>query len=143
MDHGIFPNVTYGNTTSKNAMEICDKLSIPEGQREIFEVTRCYQTRHGHGWMSNTKPIQLINNQEEINVYNEWQTNFKIAELDYELLNYALTVEKNYSRGIRKNLVMTCLDQRPDFQLDIRKLEESFSRIIKSYSPFSKDMVSN
>jgi adenylosuccinate synthase len=26
MDHGIFPNVTYSNTTSKNAIEICNKL---------------------------------------------------------------------------------------------------------------------
>jgi adenylosuccinate synthase len=28
MDHGVFPNVTYANTTSKNAYEVCKLLKI-------------------------------------------------------------------------------------------------------------------
>lgn len=53
MDHGVFPNVTYAHTTSKNAYEICKKLDIED--IEMYYVTRSYATRHGNGWMSNEK----------------------------------------------------------------------------------------
>lgn len=122
--HGFFPNVTWGNTTSKNAMEIIDKLKRSDIDIEIWYVTRCYQTRHGEGWMSNQEPIKLINNEEEINVHNPWQKNFKIGELDYDLLNYALDCDNIYVPKYKaiKNIVVTCLDQRPDFQFDKEKL---------------------
>jgi len=55
MNHGFFPNVTYANTTSKNAIEICKELNRKD--IEINYVTRCYQTRHGNGWMSNNEKI--------------------------------------------------------------------------------------
>jgi len=138
MDHGIFPNVTYGNTTSKNAIEICKKLNITD--IEVFYITRCYQTRHGEGWMSNEEEIQLTNNEEEINKFNEWQKEFKVTELDYDLLNQAHAIDNIYSEGIRKNLVVTCLDQRPDFIFDFTKLNTTFSQIYRSYSPDSKDI---
>lgn len=137
MDHGIFPNVTYSNTTSKNALIICKKIGIFD--IEIYYPTRCYHTRHGEGWMSNQEEIQLINNQDEINVFNEWQKDFKIGEMDYELLNYALSVDNIYSEGITKNLVVTCLDQRPDFKFEYDKLNMKFDKVYNSYSPDSKD----
>lgn len=137
MDHGIFPNVTYSNTTSKNALEICKKLNITD--IEIFYPTRCYHTRHGAGWMSNREEIELINNQDEINVFNEWQKDFKIGEMDYDLLNYALSVDNIYSEGIKKSLVVTCLDQRPDFDFQYDKILTKFNHIFNSYSPDSKD----
>jgi hypothetical protein len=31
--------------------------------------------------------------------------------LDVDLLNYALTADNNFSAGLQKNLVLTCLDQ--------------------------------
>lgn len=43
MDHGIFPNVTYAHTTSKNANEICRLLKVEN--IEMFYVTRSYATR--------------------------------------------------------------------------------------------------
>lgn len=137
MDHGIFPNVTYSNTTSKNALKICEKIGISD--IEIYYSTRCYQTRHGDGWMSNREEIKLINNQDEINVYNKWQKDFKIGEIDYDLLNYALDVDNIYSEGLKKNLVVTCLDQRPDFKFKYNKLITKFYHIFNSYSPDSKD----
>lgn len=137
MDHGIFPNVTYSNTTSKNALEICKKLNISD--IEIYYPTRCYQTRHGNGWMSNQENITLINNENEINVFNEWQKDFKIGEIDYDLLNYALDVDNIYSEGIKKSLVVTCLDQRPDFKFDYSKLNTVFNHIFESYSPDSNN----
>lgn len=129
MDHGIFPNVTFANTTSKNAIEICNKLGIDKSNIQIHYVTRCYQTRHGNGWMSNQDNIKLINTEDEINVFNEWQQKFKIGELDYELLNYALDIDQIYSYGISKILTVTCLDQRPEFKFESHKLNHKFNAI--------------
>lgn len=136
MDHGIFPNVTYGNTTSKNALKICAELGILD--IELYYVTRCYQTRHGSGWMSNQNEIELINTEHEINVFNQWQKEFKIGEIDYDLLNHALRIDNIYSESVtRKNLVVTCLDQRPDFNFDYAKLNANFEWLYESYSPDS------
>jgi adenylosuccinate synthase len=143
MTHGVFPNVTYANTTSKNALEICEKIdSIRKTDIEIFYVTRCYQTRHGAGWMSNEDSIKLTNTQDEINVYNEWQKNFRIGEVDYNLLNYAHSVDELYSKGITKNLVVTCLDQRPGFEFEYGKLKLRPKQIYNSYSADSKAFIS-
>lgn len=143
MDHGIFPHVTFANTTSKNAFEICSKLKpkFPnDGVKvEVFYITRCYQTRHGAGWMSNNQQIELINNEGEINVHNEWQKDFRVGELDYDLLNYAIEVDGLYTPPIKRNLVVTCLDQRPGFQFDVSKIDAHLERVFHSYSPESKD----
>ena len=140
MNHGIFPNVTYGNTTSKNALEVCEKIGVTD--ISIFYITRCYQTRHGNGWMSNNDPIELIRNEHEINVYNEWQGKFKIGEIDYDLLNYSIAVDTIYSKQLPKNLVVTCLDQRKDFSFQYWKIiNSSFDKIYNSFSPDSNDMV--
>lgn len=138
MDHGIFPHVTYANTTSKNAIEIAQKIGIDD--IEIFYITRCYQTRHGNGWMSNEDEIKLINTEDEINKFNEWQKEFRIGELDYDLLNQSFTIDNIYSEGLTKKLVVTCLDQRPDFIFDFTKLSTLFKQIYRSYSPDSKDI---
>ena len=141
MDHGIFPNVTYARTTSRNALEICKRLGVIPS---IWYVTRCYQTRHGNGWMSETGEIKLINTVEEINVTNQWQGEFRIQEIDYDLLNYSLLIDQQYildSAGveIEKNLVVTCCDQRPGFQFDYGKLDFQFVRRLETYGP-SNDM---
>jgi adenylosuccinate synthase len=139
MNHGIFPNVTYANTTSKNAIEVCKKLKIRD--IAVFYVTRCYQTRHGEGWMSNEKELNLINNEEEINVPNTWQGYFRTGEVDYGLLNFSLSIDDTYldRLGVRKNLVVTCLDQRPDFRFEYEKLP-NFTEYYESYSPVSKKL---
>lgn len=145
MDHGIFPNVTYANTTSKNAIKICEELGIDDIQ--LYYITRCYQTRHGNGWMSNQQPISLINNENEINVFNEFQGEFKVGEIDYKLINYAINVDliynKKYVSSPKVNLVITCLDQRPDFEFDITQvpsINNPFINIIKMNSP-SNDKI--
>lgn len=142
MEHGVFPNVTYAHTTSKNAMEICSKIGIEKDNIEVLYVTRCYQTRHGAGWMSNRKNVALINNESEINTYNEWQKDFVTGELDYQLLNYALKCD-SYSWGCDKSLVVTCLDQRPGFEFDYSKLDYTphWWRIYESRSPKAELMM--
>lgn len=136
-DHGIFPNVTYANTTSKNAIAICNLLNITD--IELFYVTRCYLTRHGNGWMPNNFGVKLINNENETNILNDWQGNFRTGELDYNLLSYALVVDSAYSTSRVRNLVVTCLDQRPDFKFDNSKFKSYITTFYGSYSPDSKD----
>lgn len=139
--HGIFPHVTFANTTSKNALEICDKSGIKN--RKIFYVTRCYSTRHGIGWMPNEEKIELINTEAEINIFNEHQKDFRIGEIDYDLLNYALKVDEIYSGNIEKNLVVTCLDQRADFHFDYSAINTKFANIYESRSPKSENILDN
>jgi adenylosuccinate synthase len=123
-DFGFFPNVTRSNTTTKNPIETYKKLFKIDDNRfgglstfqqvETFYVTRTYQTRHGNGFMSNEEyagELNLKNNEFETNVTNEWQGNFKKTVLDLDLLDYALVCDKNFSSGIKKNLVITCVDQ--------------------------------
>lgn len=122
MDHGVFPNVTYANTTSKNAMKYISKWNlIPE----IKYVTRCYTTRHGAGWMPDQDYVHsLINTNEEINVHNYWQGHIRIREFDYILINNSIEIDSLYHNDwhIEKNLIITCIDQRPDFKLDTSKI---------------------
>ena len=112
--HGLsYPYVTMSNTTSKNALEIIDRNGLPKP--EIFYITRCYQTRHGNGWMSNEKlPIKLKNNENETNVLNQYQGNFRTGVLDVDLINHAIRIDNNFSLGLRKNISITCLDQVED-----------------------------
>ena len=115
----------------------------------VFYVTRCYQTRHGNGWISSKEEdLKLINNEWEINTFNEWQKEFRTGELDYSLLNHALTVDNSYlplksKNEVKKNLVVTCMDQRPDFQLKKQLLNTKFVDIYSSHSPDNKDFRLN
>lgn len=117
MDHGVFPNVTYANTTSKNAFKYVRDWAL---KAELFYVTRCYTTRHGEGWMPDERHIDLVNNHEEINVHNRWQGDFRLGEFNYDMVNHAIAADSAHHPylGVRKNLVLTCLDQRPKFQFD-------------------------
>jgi adenylosuccinate synthase len=136
MDHGVFPNVTYANTTSKNAIEICNKLKIEDVA--IYYVTRSYSTRHGHGWMANEGEIKLKNNEEETCVFNEYQKHLRFGNLNYELLNYALKLDAAYSPMAKRNLVVTCMDQlEQDYEFE--SLTTTFNEIYGSFSPDSKD----
>jgi len=137
MEHGVFPNVTCSHTTSKNALEICQKFDI---YAELFYITRCYQTRHGNGWMSPTGDIELINNEHETNVSNPWQGDFRIGELDYDLLNHALAIDNVYSVNQSKTLVVTCLDQRPEFKFEYGKIDFPVDDTIESYSADGEQM---
>lgn len=139
MNHGNFPYVTYANTTSKNALAIINNtfdIIYPE----IYYVTRCYQTRHGNGWMSNDIKVKLVNNQEEINIYNKFQGEFRISEFDYKLIDHAINIDNIYSNGLIKNLVVTCLDQRPDFKLIPSFLNENIIEVYFNSSPSTGNM---
>ena len=136
MDHGVFPNVTYAHTTSKNAHGICKLLNIDD--IEIYYVTRSYATRHGSGWMANERELELKNNEEETCVFNEYQKELRFGDLDYDLLNYSLKLDAAYSLNAKRNLVVTCMDQlEQDYKF--KDLTTEFNKIYGSFSPDSKD----
>ena len=139
MDHGIFPYVTYSNTTSKNAHMICDSLGIEH--REKYLVTRAYHTRHGEGPFTSHE-LTLVNNEEEINVFNEYQKTFKVGKLDYSLLNHAINIEKYYKGmfpfNLRTSLVITCNDQIEE-QVNLERIKHPFDNYYFSNSPESKN----
>ena len=84
----------------------------------------------------------LINTQEEINYYNQWQTHFRVQEIDYSMLNYTLNIDSQFvDYRVKKNLVVTCMDQRPGFNFEYDRLSQEFTQKIESHSPYSKDMV--
>ena len=136
-DFGVFPNVTYGYTTSKNAISICNLCNISD--IDMYYITRCYVTRHGNGWMPDNEPLKLVNNEQETNVSGEWQGELKVGELDYRLLNYAIACDSIYSYGHDKHLVVTCLDQRPDFEFQVDMIKEDLMSVHYSCSPDSQN----
>lgn len=111
-DFGFFPNVTRSNTTSRNPLELINRgLGY---DTDIYYVTRAYQTRHGNGFMTNeniSSELKLVNTENETNVSNEYQGEFRKSVLDIDMLNYSLTCDNNFSRRNKKHLVITCVDQ--------------------------------
>lgn len=146
--HGFFPNVTRSNTTSKNALKF---LKSETGlSSEIYYVTRCYQTRHGAGYMSNEDgKLTLKNNSMETNVSHEYQGEFRVAPLDIEHIIYAIKSDNTYSYKAKKNLIITCLDQVETFSVKylVDKILKSmgrgftFDRVILSYGPSIDTLV--
>jgi len=136
MDHGFFPNVTRSNTTGKNA-------SMWRGENdETYYVTRSYATRHGNGYFPDECKLELRNNENETNIFNEHQGEFRIAHLNPQLLNYALECDSPYSVGRKKNLVVTCMDQ---FHIDIdgllASLNVKFDKVFVSNGPSWSDVI--
>jgi adenylosuccinate synthase len=112
-DIGFFPNVTRSNTTSENALALIDELfNTVEKDITTFFVTRCYQTRHGNGYMSDERFLDLKNIENETNILNSYQGKFRTGYLDLSLLRYAIYRETlNNPKGIKYCLVVTCIDQ--------------------------------
>jgi len=109
---GNQPYITKSNTTSKNALEILERNFTSQSiETEIYYVTRAYLTRHGAGPFSEHAPaIKLRNVESETNIYNFYQGDFKVGYLNIDLLNYSLQCDQKFSNGIKKNLIVTCLD---------------------------------
>lgn len=111
---GVFPHVTPSNTSSQNVWPL---LANRAQKIELYYLSRCYQTRHGNGPMSSNTPVKLNNNEHEANSFNPYQGEFRCAELDWDLLDYALRCERSQHAGSEKNenLLLTCVDQLETF----------------------------
>ena len=141
--HGFFPHTTWSATTSKNAMQLI-KDHLDATAVEVYYVTRCYQTRHGNGPMADTPAVHLQNHEKEANVTNEFQGEFRTQALAEHLLEYVLQCDAVYHQDIEvtKNLMLTCLDQLPDFSVPelLKQLPVRFKNVYGSYGPSSKSI---
>lgn len=110
-DFGYFPHVTRAHVSSRNALELAREYDLPVP--DIFYVTRAYQTRHGNGPLTNTDlpGPELHPTPYETNVFNPWQGGQRRSLLDLNQLRYALRSDAQYSAGLPRHLVVTCLDQ--------------------------------
>lgn len=159
MDHGFFPNVTYANTTSKNAMAMIQQYQLASPKKvDIYYISRAYQTRHGNGFLSNEDiDLDYIPNPKETNQYNQWQGAQRVSPIDLDMLQYALDCDANYSGSqVRKHFIITCLDQLKGKLIATRKgkkmefehplllaqsLPYHFSSVLESHSPVATDMI--
>lgn len=108
---GTKPHITKSNTTSKNALEMISSYTDIDLKKSILYVTRAYQTRHGAGPFRAKNPnFVLKNNESETNLTNDFQGGFRTNFLDINQLEYALKCDNIFSKGIEKNLLITCLD---------------------------------
>lgn len=116
-DFGFFPHVTRSHTTSRNALKILATQWQLRKAPDVYYVTRCYMTRHGNGpFVGEEKEIKLINNEQETN-QGGFQGDFRTGEFNPDLIRYAMDCDDNYSRSLKKNLIITCLDQRPEWEI--------------------------
>lgn len=147
-EYGIFPYVTRSKLGTQ-------EINVDDST-EYFLVTRGYQTRHGNGYCS--KFIYTPNNPLETNVLNDTQGAFKTRVLDVDLLNYAITIDRNIRESGNKNLVITCLDQMEEYSLIIDGVRveyqnqstylqailsklPKFKNIYLSFGPTAKDII--
>lgn len=122
-EHGIFPHVTRSHCTSKNVWKILknefSEKKVKNSTSEIYYISRCYQTRHGKGPLNGEGlfDINILQNIEnETNVMNEFQGEFRYAPFYFPNIKYALETDAQYSSKFNPNMniVVTCLDQVKD-----------------------------
>lgn len=159
MDHGFFPNVTYANTTSKNAMTLIQKYGLADPEMvDLYYISRAYQTRHGNGYLSNENMVLDYNpNPAETNQYNQWQGDQRVSPIDLDMLKYALDCDANYAGPeVRKHFIITCIDQlkgkliatkngkKMEFEHPLHMIQTlpfHFSSILESHSPVASRLI--
>ena len=141
MDHGIFPNVTYSNTTVKNALNFFRSMALGFNKMHFIGVTRAYTTRHGEGWMPDNDGFDLANSVGETNFNNEFQGHLRVAAIDYNLIDHANAINDHfisttYKSGVEKYMAVTCIDHLEDFNYE-GKIDR---KMIYRNSPISKEL---
>jgi adenylosuccinate synthase len=149
---GFFPNVTRSLTDCTNAMHLIGECAdyISKGNTEeitvdTYYITRTYLTRHGAGFLPNENPkLELKNNKNETNVSHDYQGDFRYAELNKEVFEYAITADLGFlNPSINNHLILTCMDQHPinmhKFMFDFAK--DRFKTINISRGPSHDDIT--
>lgn len=141
-DYGFFPHVTRSYTTSRNAREMLKEF-LPHIVPEITYVTRCYATRHGAGPLHGEMKMDLVNLETETNQFGAYQKAFRYAPLNLDLLDYAISCDRyNSVPSYSSILLVTCVDQLPNANLVLKKIENrfwgKFRELLVNDSPESK-----
>lgn len=113
-DYGYFPHVTRSNCGMRNVREILEELGrISDFDITVNYVTRAYQTRHGAGPLAHEGDVQVTLPENETNVLNQWQGQFRLAPFNDDA--FAMITAKDFAlyapRGAKRVNTMTCLDQ--------------------------------
>jgi adenylosuccinate synthase len=109
---GYMPHCTPSDITPMGIYDLGHDID------ELFLITRCYQTRHGNGPMTNEdKPVVLKNNEKETNKCGGWQGEFRTSVLDVDQLVYAKHkgIDGIIRSGTKISLAMTCMDQMDEY----------------------------
>ncbi|WP_168187561.1 adenylosuccinate synthetase [Pedobacter sp. G11] len=112
---GKWPHVTMSNTSSQNAMEMISRYCSGY-TTEVVYITRAYRTRHGSGpFPEQHKDFRLLEqNIDETNETNCYQGALRFDFLDLDVLNDAVAFDEQFSAGLGKNLLVTCMDHLED-----------------------------
>jgi len=133
--HGIMPHLTPSDPGLANPIKICNEIGVKNAS--VCYVTRCYTTRHGNGPLKDEmslEQLQLTVN-DETNVYNEFQGNFRYARLDINSIQEAINNDSkeisNYNGIMTRQLAITCIDQLPSYLNEVTVDNKLFMQYIR------------
>lgn len=139
--NGFFPHITSSSVGTKNIINICsdNNILLPE----LYLITRAYQTRHGHGPITNqiiTDADYIKLHSGEKNVHNQYQKEFKTSILDLDLLGYGIRKDGHIHNN-RKTLVITCLDHiNGEYRFTANQEIKSFSNSINFAKAIQREL---
>jgi len=113
---GHMPHCSPSDLTPRNAL----KLGTID---QLWLVTRCYQTRHGPGPMTNEdkEMPNLVNTKHETCLDNRFQGSLRRTILDVDQLQHAKAegIDKVVDKDLKINLVVTCVDQMESYPVTV------------------------
>ncbi len=142
---GFYPYVTRSNVG-------CKSLDNSKDGIDVYYVTRAYTTRHGFGpWAKENIYHNIKSDENENNVTNKFQGEFKRSLLDLDLLKYSLVKDIDFRNG--NNLVITCLDHVENewrfiyenqivYCINEKEFINSIVKILNEGSIFNKILIS-
>jgi adenylosuccinate synthase len=93
-DFGFHPHTTWSATTDRNARKLIRYAGVDENNYKTVGVTRTYATRHGYGpfpsEFKDDTPHYVY--PEKHNAWGKFQGDWRIGNLDFPLLEYAVKV---------------------------------------------------
>lgn len=126
MENGFMPHCT----PAKVGLNGIEEQYLKDA--EVYLVARTYLTRHGNGYTPRIPLTWDLSKAHETNVCNKFQGEFKVGEMEPELLKAAFHRHclDNYKAiyGCRFNLVVTHVDVCPEADTVIKKMMEVYPK---------------
>jgi len=141
-DRCEFPHVTRSSTGLTNVMPLLEELGIFLVQ--VVYVTRSYATRHGAGPLPRESEWNGTKIDDPTNVPNDWQGSIRFAPLAKHEMWCRIQADQiaaaEASPFVSAGLVVTCLDQYPN--VDVEELAQDLElRLLGcSYGPNRRDL---
>jgi adenylosuccinate synthase len=100
------PHLTRSYTGCRNALELCEQLSVPKSDIEKVYVSRTYLTRHGAGPLPGEDPHMQF--EDKTNAPHPFQGSLRFAPIDYSALSARCRADAG---GDAYTLALTHCDQ--------------------------------